>query len=112
MNGSKAVEPGAALIALLKSSLSASGAQTFGHLVLYTSFGVVRGRTGLAFAQEVMIARENGEPDTASSPDVIALNDVTVEHYSNHLASAIFDRLYVKLSDVQGFALVGNQGQG
>jgi hypothetical protein len=111
MNESKSVAPADALIALLRSSLTASGAQAFGHLVLYTSFGVVRGRTGLAFAQE-MISLENGEADKGSSPEVIALNDVTVEHYSNHLASASFDRLYVKLSDVQGFALVGNQGQG
>lgn len=111
MNESKIMSPADALITLLRSTLSASGAQAFGHLVLYTSFGVVRGRTGLAFAQE-MVSRENGEADEGSAPEVIALNEVTVEHYSNHLASASFDRLYVKLSDVQGFALVGNQGQG
>jgi len=99
------------LIALLRSSLSASGAQAFGHLVLYTSFGVVRGRTGMAFAQEV-ISMEKGEADASFSLEVIELNDVTVEHYSNHLANASFDRLYVKLSDVHGFALAGNQGQG
>lgn len=111
MSERKAAAPDDVLIALLKSSLSTSGGQTFGHLVLYTSFGVVRGRTGLAFVQE-MIDRENGEAEASSPLEVIALNDVTVEHYSNHLASASFDRLYVKLSDVQGFALVGNQGQG
>lgn len=105
MNESKTTEPVAALIELLRSSLTPSGAQSFGHLVLYTSFGVVRGRTGLAFTQSD--EAEGGWPGA-----VIALNEVTVEHYSNHLASATFDRLYVKLSDVQGFALVGNQGQG
>src|SRR5215510_10252662 len=110
MNESKTAAPGDVLISLLKSSLSSSGVQTFGHLVLYTSFGVVRGRAGLAFVQE-MISRENGGAETSSPIEVIALNDVTVEHYSNHLASANFDRLYVKLADVQGFALVGNQGQ-
>ena len=101
--------PADALIALLKSSLSASGAQAFGHMVLYTSFGVVRGRTGVAFAE--IIGKEKGGAETGSF-EVIELNDVTVEHYSNHLANASFDRLYVKLSDVQGFALAGNQGQG
>lgn len=109
MNESKIVEPADVLIGLLRSSLTPSGAQSFGHLVLYTSFGVVRGRTGLAFTQD---AARNGEPDPVWPGAVIALNDVTVEHYSNHLASATFDRLYVKLIDVQGFALVGNQGQG
>jgi hypothetical protein len=105
------VTPADALIALLRSSLSEKGSGAFGHLVLYTSFGVVRGRTGLAFAQE-LIGKENDETETGSSVEVIELNEVTVEHYSNHLANASFDRLYVKLADVQGFALLANQGQG
>jgi hypothetical protein len=111
MNESKTAVPADALIALLTSSLSASGAQAFGHLVLYTSFGVVRGRIGLAFSQG-LISKENGGANTGSAHEVIEINDVTVEHYSNHLASASFDRLYVRLSDVLGFALVGTQGQG
>jgi hypothetical protein len=110
MNESTIAAPADELIALLRKSLTPSGAGSFGHLVLYTSFGVVRGRTGLAFSQET-INKANGEAETNWPGAVIALNDVTVEHYSNHLASATFDRLYVKLSDVQGFALVGNQGQ-
>ena len=111
MNESKTAAPADELIALLRKSFTPSGAQSFGHLVLYTSFGVVRGRTGLAFSQAT-INKANGETETSWPGDVIELNDVTVEHYSNHLASASFDRLYVKLSDVQGFALVGSQGQG
>ena len=42
--------------------------------------------------------------------DIVEINDVIVEHYSNHLANANFDRLYVRLTDVLGFALVGSQG--
>jgi hypothetical protein len=106
MTETKTAERGDVLIELLRSSISPGGAQTFAHLVLYTSFGVVRGRTGIAFTQEGENKSEKGRGA------VIALNDVTVEHYSNHLASATFDRLYVKLEDVQGFALVYNQGQG
>jgi hypothetical protein len=87
--------------------LSGAGAQAFGYVVLYTSFGVVRGRTGLAFTQVQM--GEEGE--AGRSLDVLELNDVTVEHYSNHLANAVFERLHIRLSDVHGFALVGNQGQ-
>ena len=105
-----AAEPVDELIALLRKSLTPSGAQSFGHLVLYTSFGVVRGRLLLSFSEEA-INKTDGEAETNWPGAVIGLNDVTVEHYSNHLASATFDRLYVKLSDVQGFALVGNQGQ-
>jgi len=106
MNESKTAD---ALIALLRSSLSASGEQAFGHLVLYTSFGVVRGRIGLTFAQG-LISKETAGADSVAPHEVIEMNDVTVEHYSNHLANASFDRLYVRLSDALGFALVGNQG--
>lgn len=102
--------PADALISLLKSSLGLDGTQPFGHLVLYTSFGVVRGRIGLAFAQALV--KESTEGEAATRYEVIELHDVTVEHYSNHLANATFDRLYVRLSDVLSFALVGNQGSG
>lgn len=110
MKESDTAEPADPLIMLLRSSLNASGAQAFGHLVVYTSFGVVRGRIGLTFAQG-LISEENGGAELGVHHDVIEINDVTVEHYSNHLANASFDRLYVKLADVLGFALVGNQGQ-
>jgi hypothetical protein len=69
---------------------------------------VVRGRLGLTFAQGLI--KEETEGEAAVRYEVIELNDVTVEHYSNHLANATFDRLYVRLSDVLSFALVGNQG--
>lgn len=111
MNEINTVQPADALIALLRSSLSASGEQAFGHLVLYTSFGVVRGRIGLTFAQW-LISKEDPEAARGAFHKVIELNDVTVEHYSNHLANATFDRLYVKLSDVLSFALVGTLAQG
>jgi hypothetical protein len=111
MMESKIAGPADALLALLKSSLNASGSQSFGHLVLYTSFGVVRGRIGLAFAQG-LIGDEDSAVESGSSDAAVEINDVTVEHYSNHLASANFDRLYVRLSDVLGFALVGSQKQG
>ena len=109
MDETKIAAPVDALIALLRASLSASGEQAFGHLVLYTSFGVVRGRIGLTFAQG-LIGSDNGS-ESGAPHEVIEINDVTVEHYSNHLANATFDRLYVRLSDVLSFALVGSQGQ-
>src|SRR6266496_3018906 len=78
MNESKTAAPADVLIALLRSSLSASGEQAFGHLVLYTSFGVVRGRIGLTFAQG-LIGKENAGADAESPHEAIEINDVTVE---------------------------------
>jgi len=99
------LEPFDALFRLLRSSIAPDGSLTQGHLVLYTSFGVVRGRTGLAFNQELI------RGDAGQSLDVIELNDVTVEHYSNHLPTASFEKLYLRLEEVQGFALVGPKAQ-
>ncbi|HXG93138.1 MAG TPA: hypothetical protein VNN73_12360 [Blastocatellia bacterium] len=110
MNESLPAQPQNALITLLRSSLDADGAPAFGQLVLYTSFGVVRGRVGLSFAQR-LLHEGNGDLDAGSVHEVIELNDVSVEHYSNHLPTASFVRLYVRLSEVQGFALVDLQGQ-
>jgi len=108
MNEGKTAGSSDALIDLLKSSLTAEGAHSFGHLVLYTSFGVVRGRIGFAFAQ-ALIGQENGaKTETGAAQEVIELNDASVEHYSNHLPTASFDRLYVRLSDVHGFAMVSS----
>lgn len=99
-----------ALLSLLKSSIAADGSTSFGELVLYTSFGVVRGRVGYAFAQR--LSGHNGsDKDESSMDEVVELNSASVEHYSNHLPTASFDRLYVRLSEVQGFALMGAQGQ-
>lgn len=95
---------GDALISLLKLSITADGGQAFGHLVLYTSFGVVRGRMGYTFAQQLL--NERADSHKESLHEVMELNDASVEHYSNHLATATFNRLYISLSDVNGFALV------
>ena len=92
------------LIRLLRASLTPDGAQSFNQLVLYTSFGVVRGRIGYSFAQELK-GHDNAGPRLSES--LIELNAVTVEHFSNHLASAAFDRIYLRLDEVKGFAFVG-----
>jgi hypothetical protein len=109
MNHAEQQTAGDALISLLRSSLSASGSPAFGHLVIYTSFGVVRGRTGLEFAQEIGESDGDG-PEPGGQ--VIGLHDVTVEHYSNHLPTATFDRLYIRLREVQGFAFENAQADG
>lgn len=100
---------GDAMMSLLKALVGPGGSQAFGHLVIYTSFGVVRGRTALNFARET----EPGSIDSHEFDDqVIQLNDVTVEHYSNHLPTANFNRLYIELREVQGFALVDAKSDG
>lgn len=91
------------LILLLKASLMADGSQSFAQVVLYTSFGVVRGRIGHNFAQ---VLKEEQTSKANSSRAVLELNDATVEHYSNHLPTASFNRIYVRLKDAHGFALV------
>jgi hypothetical protein len=110
MNETKIAPPIDALFLLVKSSLGADGSPSFGQLVLYTSFGVVRGRVGLAFAQR-LLSQGNGEGKSDLTQEVIELNDATVEHYSNHLPTAEFSRLYVRLPEVQGFALMDYQRQ-
>jgi len=103
MSEEKPAAPTDGLIQLLRSSLTANGAQSFAQVVLYTSFGVVRGRVGHNFAQAL-----KGEQTSGANPsrEVMELDDATVEHYSNHLASASFSRIYLRLKDVHGFALV------
>jgi hypothetical protein len=98
MDDIKPATIGDPLIQLIKSSLVAGNPPTSGQVVLYTSFGVVRGRTGIHFAQTLSSV-------TGSTESVIELDDVTVEHYSNHLPTATFSRLYVRLTDVLGFAI-------
>jgi hypothetical protein len=104
MDDSTPGNAGDILIRLLRASLTADGTQSFNHLVLYTSFGVVRGRLGYGFSQELMNNEQGG---TRLSESLVELNAVTVEHFSNHLANAAFERLYVRLDEVKGFALVG-----
>ena len=112
MNESNSPAPADALIAVLKSALTGEGSQSFNYMVLYTSFGIVRGRTGLTFSQEPSGGQVGAGGGHGGSQEVIELYDATVEHHSNHLPTASFDRLYVRLGDVRGFALVSSQGQG
>ena len=112
MSEVKGVRHTDALFAALKGSLAGEGAQAFSHVVLYTSFGVVRGRTGLTFARELAGHQDAEASGHGSSQEVIEVHEASVEHYSNHLPTATFNRLHVRLGDVRGFALVGSQGQG
>ncbi len=37
-------------------------------------------------------------------PDVLEMAECEVEHYSNHLPTAHFDKLYIRIEDIHGFA--------
>ncbi|HVG18000.1 MAG TPA: hypothetical protein VNI02_03040 [Blastocatellia bacterium] len=106
VNEEKRAEQSDALISLLKSSLSSDGAQSFSQLILYTSFGVIRGRIGFNFSQELSGHTDEAGGAIRSSREVVELDDVSVEHYSNHLPTASFERMYIRLVDVQAFALL------
>jgi hypothetical protein len=93
-----------ALASLLQNALSSDKSLASRHIVLYASFGVVKGRTTLAFA------RQAGDGDLSRS-EILELVEVTVEHYSSHLPTASFDQLYIRLSDIHAFALGTQKGQ-
>jgi hypothetical protein len=78
------------------------------QIVLYTSFGVVKGRVSAATfgaANRTRDPRLENSSRVTIDPDVIELDNVTVEHYSNHLPSGNFERLFVRLNDVRGFSM-------
>lgn len=78
------------------------------RLILYTSFGVVRGSISAnAFAESNRMAdtRVENMSRVTIEPDVLELAEASVEHYSNHLPTGAYDRLFVRVSDVQGFAV-------
>jgi hypothetical protein len=84
------------LKSLLRHSPTDGKALAPRDIVLYASFGVVKGRTALVSAQQA--------DGSVTHPEILELIDVTVEHYSSHLPTASFDQLYIRLSDIMAFA--------
>ena len=78
----------------------AAGVGLSSQIVLYTSFGVVRGRIAPAFMKQL------ADPDSALQlPPLVEIYDATVEHYSSHLPTGSFASFYVRLTDVNGVAV-------
>ena len=78
------------------------------RLILYTSFGVVRGSVSAAAFEDSNRMGDTRVENTSRvtiEPDVLELNAATVEHYSNHLPTGSYDRLFVRVADVQGFSV-------
>jgi hypothetical protein len=83
------------------------------RLILYTSFGVVRGTVSAsAFgdSNRMADARVENMSRVTIEPDVMELADASVEHYSNHLPTGTYNRLFVRIADVQGFAIDSGSG--
>ena len=89
--------------------------------MLYVSFGVVKGRLGSI--PSVPEAESPCQPETVGpgramiasqcqSESTIEITDATVEHYSSHLPTASFGRLFIRAADINGFALESSQSQG
>lgn len=78
------------------------------RLILYTSFGVVRGTVSASAFEDTNRMADTRVENTSRvtvDPDVLELQDVAVEHYSNHLPTGGYERLFVRIDDVQGFAI-------
>ncbi|HQR37478.1 MAG TPA: hypothetical protein PLF26_03670 [Blastocatellia bacterium] len=83
------------------------------RIILYTSFGVVRGTVSAAAFGETNRMADTRLENTSRvviDPDVIELEQCTVEHSSNHLPTGMFDRLFVRVDDVRGFAIDDGSG--
>jgi hypothetical protein len=97
-----------ALFTALRSSLDADISRTYSNLVFYSSFGIVRGRISRIMTDSLNSSQESNLENNTSririEPDVLEMEDCEVEHYSNHLPTAHFKKLYVRIEDIQGFA--------
>ncbi|HUK90056.1 MAG TPA: hypothetical protein VLZ81_06620 [Blastocatellia bacterium] len=87
------------IVSVLNTIISADARSPHPYVILYTSFGVVRGRAGSSIA----LLSEQGSELLAGQ--TLELMDVTLEHYSSHLPTASFVQFYVRLSDILGLAV-------
>ena len=101
-----------ALFTTIRSAVETEPLRQHG-LILYTSFGVVRGSvSAAAFSDTNRMAdtRVENVSRVTIEPDVLELAGASVEHYSNHLPTGTYDRLFVRVADVQGFAIDTSAG--
>ncbi|MEW6731654.1 MAG: hypothetical protein AB1489_10035 [Acidobacteriota bacterium] len=95
------------LFTAIRTSLDADVSRTYSNLVLYSSFGIVRGRVSRYITDSLSVPQDDRLENSSRvriDPDVLELDDCEVEHYSNHLPTAHFKKLYVRIEDIQGFA--------
>lgn len=68
-------------------------------LILYLPFGIVRGQV-TADSPEAVIAR------LSVGQGLIEITQAVVEHYSNHLPTGNYDRLYIGVAQLTGFSII------
>lgn len=103
------------LFTAIRASLDADLTRTYSNLVLYTSFGVVKGKVSRLMTDRLNVAAndniENSTSRVRIEPDVLELDDCRVEHYSSHLPTGHFRKLYVRMEDIQSFAFDVSEAQ-
>ncbi len=95
------------LFTAIRSSLDADLTRTFSNLVLYTSYGIVRGKISRAMTDNLTAARDSRLENVSRvriETDVLELDDAEVEHFSSHLPTAQFSKLYVRIDEIRSFA--------
>ncbi len=68
-------------------------------LILYLPFGIVRGQIA-AESVEGVIAR------LSSGAGMVEISPAVVEHYSNHLPTGNYDRLFIGVAQLTGFSVI------
>src|SRR5262245_28305324 len=88
------------LFTAIRSSLDEHIHRVYSNLVLYSSFGILRGRVSRQVTDNLNTTYNDMLDNTTSrvrvDADVLELDDCEVEHYSNHLPTAHFNKLYVR----------------
>jgi hypothetical protein len=96
------------LFTAIRSSLGIDTSRSYSNLLLYSSFGIVRGRLSRNMTDSLNTSNdetlENNTSRVKIEPDVLELDDCEVIHYSQHLPAARFKKFYVRIEDIQGFA--------
>lgn len=96
------------LFTAIRASLDTDPARMYSSLVLYTPFGVVRGKISRSTSDNLNLRSSEGVENNLSrvrlEPDVLELEDCYVEHYSNHLPTGYFRKLYIRIDDIHSFA--------
>lgn len=93
------------LFTAVRAALDMGGARPL--LVLYMPYGIVRGRISRTVTDTLSLARDARLENVSRvriETDVIELDDCEVEHFQNHMPTAHFRKLYVRMDDVQSFA--------
>ncbi|MBX7222679.1 MAG: hypothetical protein K1Y36_22215 [Blastocatellia bacterium] len=95
------------LFTAIRSSLDADLTRTFTNLVVYTPYGIVRGKVSRTMTDSISRAHDAKLENVSRvriETDILELDDAEVEHFSSHLPTANFPKLYVKMDEILSFA--------